>query len=397
MTKKIMCVILSLMLLSMPIISIAATQSELQNQRNELQNNINQAETKIDDIKGTVSQTMKEIDKINDEISVKEDEIADITAEVNSLTTEVNKLTDELKEAQEKYDKQYDTLCTRLVAQYKNGTVSYLDVLLNSSTLTEFISMYYMIGKIAEYDTKLLDDIEEQKSTIEISKKEMEAKKEKVEEKQTQLKLEEIALTNKKSSKNRYISQLSDEEKELQKQVDDLTNQMKQKDREIAALAASSSSGGHKYTGGEIEWPVPSSFRITSTFGYRGSGATGGVGTANHNGYDIGAAHYSDIVAAEDGVVVKVVSGCTHDYPKTFSTRCYCGGGYGNYLMINHGGLTTLYGHCASINVSVGQSVTRGQKVASVGSAGWSTGYHLHFSVLNSSGTYVNPGNYLGK
>lgn len=396
MIKKLVSTILVLILLSLPIVAVAATSSELTNQRNELRNNINEAEEKIDDIRGTVSETMKEIDKINDEISQKEDEISAIKAEVSKLTDEVDKLTENLKEAQEKYDKQYDVLCTRLVAQYKNGSVSYLDVLLNSSTLTEFISNYYLVGKIAESDTKLLDDIEEQKSTIETAKREMELKKEKVVEKQTQLELEEIALTNKKSSKNKYISQLNSEEKELQSQIDEYNNKLKQVDREIAALAASS-GGGHVYTGGPLEWPVPVYKRISSYFGYRGSAATGGVGTANHNGYDISANHYSDIVSAEAGTVIKVVSGCTHDYPKTFKTRCYCGGGYGNYLMISHNGLTTLYGHCASINVSVGQKVSRGQKIAEVGSCGWSTGYHLHFSVINGSGTYVNPGDYLGK
>ena len=120
-------------------------------------------------------------------------------------------------------------------------------------------------------------------------------------------------------------------------------------------------------------------------------------GTANHNGYDIGAAHYADVIAAESGTVMKVVTGCTHDYPKTFKTRCYCGGGYGNYLMINHNGLITLYGHVAQIHVSVGQTVKRGDKVASVGSCGWSTGYHLHFSVINGNGAYVDPGQYVTK
>ena len=134
--------------------------------------------------------------------------------------------------------------------------------------------------------------------------------------------------------------------------------------------------------------------KITSKHGYRIHPVTGVK--KKHTGMDLVSLSSNKIVAAEDGVVIKVVSGCTHDYPKTYKTRCYCGGGYGNYLMINHGGLITLYGHMASISVSNGQTVKRGQKIAEVGSCGWSTGNHLHFSVLKGS-TYVNPGDYLGK
>ena len=399
MIKKIIAIIAILMLITVPVCSLAVTQAELNQQKKDIENKIDEAKDKIEDIKGNVSATMKELDAINDEIEQKQAEIEKTTEELKNLNREVNNLTTQLNEAQEKYDSQYEAFCKRIIANYKNGSVSYLDVLLNSNTLTEFISNYYMIGKIAEYDTKLLNDIEEQKKTIEDSKTEREKKKAEVADKQTKLKLDETILTNKKVSKNKYISQLNDEEKALQSQIETFNKDLKNKENEIAEFVRQSSAsngGGHVYTGGEFQWPCPNYKYISSYFGYRGSAATGGVGTANHNGYDLAAPHYAEILAAADGVVTKVVSGCSHDYPKTFKTRCNCGGGYGNYLIINHGGISTLYGHCASVNVSVGQSVSRGQKIASVGSAGWSTGYHLHFSVLNSNGKYVDPGPYLG-
>lgn len=398
MTKKLISIILILILITLPIVTFAATSSELNNQKSEIEKNKKDAEGKINEIEGKVDQTKVELDQLNEEIAKKEYEVEQITEEVNKLTEEVKELTSKLEAAQKDYDKQYDILCERIVAQYKRGTVSYLDVLLNSSSLSDFISNYYILEKIAEYDTELLEDIESKKQIIETSKVEVEKKQGQAKEKQAQLKLEEIALSNKRANKNKYISQLSSEEQALQKEIDDFNAQLKKIDNELRELAKqqANNSGGHVYTGGQLEWPVPVYSRISSYFGYRGSAATGGVGTANHNGYDIAAPHYSEIVAAEDGVVIKVVSGCTHDYPKTYKTRCYCGGGYGNYLMINHGGLITLYGHMASISVSNGQTVKRGQKIAEVGSCGWSTGNHLHFSVLKGS-TYVNPGDYLGK
>lgn len=401
MTRKIICIILSIMLVIIPILtlpkaSIAATESELREKNEELRQNIKEAEEKMKELQNKSNEAKSELESLNDEIGKKEAEVEKITDEVNALTAEVNELKKQLEEAQEKYDKQYDMLGKRLAAQYRKGKTTYLDVLLNSSSISDFITNYRMIEKLAEIDTKIMKEIEEQKVIIDTSKRETEKKQKEAEAKQAELNLEKLALSNKISNKNKYINQLSAEEQEAQKEIDNFNKQIKQNDSAIQEIVRQNSmnSGGIKYTGGAIEWPVPSSHRITSGYGYRGSAATGGVGTANHNGYDIGAPHYSTVVAAEAGKVIKVVSGCTHDYPKTFSTRCYCGGGYGNYLMISHGGLTTLYGHVAKINVSVGQTVARGQKIAEVGSCGWSTGYHLHFSVLNANGAYVDPGNY---
>lgn len=399
MLKKICIVIITSLLLIIPVIdlvstsSIASTISEIEQKKKDAENKKNEAENKKNEINENIKETKSELETLNDAIAEKEYEVEKITEELNTLTAEVNKLTQDLKNAEEEYNTKYDTLCKRLAAQAKAGSVSYLDVLLNSKSLTDFISKYYIIGKIAEYDTELLEDIEEQKHTIETSKKEMEQKQSKVAEKQKQLKVEEIQLTNNKSNKTRYISKLSAEEQALQKEIDEYNNTMKECDRQI--LAISNPNGSTYYTGGKLNWPC-SNYRISSYFGYRGSAATGGVGTANHNGYDLAAPHGTPLYAAESGTVIKVVTGCTHDYPKTFKTRCYCGGGYGNYFMIQHdNGLTTLYGHCATVGVSLGQRVSRGQQVGTVGSCGWSTGNHVHFSVI-LNGKYVNPGNYLG-
>ena len=398
MLKKIFSLIIVFMLTTLPIITFA-TSGDLNEKKNEIEDNIDKAKEQQKDIKEDISQTQSEINKLNDEITEKEYEIEKITAEVNKLTKEVADLSEELKQAEEDFEKQYDMLGKRLSAQYKRGKTTYLDVLLKSKGLTDFISKYHILEKVAELDTKLLNDIKEEQEAIQNTKKEIEKKKEDVELKQKQLKNEELALINRKSSKNKYISQLSADEQKLQNEIDNFNKELKQVENQILEEARKNQGLGNdfNYSGGKLEWPTPASTRITSYFGYRGSAATGGVGTANHNGYDIGAPHNSSIIAAEAGVVTKVVRACSHDYPKTYKTKCNCGGGYGNYLMISHGGnLTTLYGHCASISVNVGDKVSRGQVIAKVGSAGWSTGYHLHFSVI-AGGAYVNPGNYLGK
>ncbi|MCI8620405.1 MAG: peptidoglycan DD-metalloendopeptidase family protein [Clostridia bacterium] len=393
MIKKIVSVIIIFILLTLPVITFA-TSGSLDAKKNELQNNINEAKDQQKEVKDEITQTQSEINKLNDEITLKEYEIEIITAEVKKLQSEVNELSQKLKEAEENFEEQYDMLGKRLSAQKKRGKVSYLDVLLKSKNLTDFISRYHILEKVAEMDIKLLEDIKEEQETITTAKQEIEKKKEEVELKQKELKNEEYALINRKSSKNKYMSQLSAEEQKLQNEIDSFNKDLKRVEDQILEEARKANSGGYNYTGGELYWPTPASTRITSYFGYRGSAATGGVGTANHNGYDIGAPHNSSIVSAEAGIVTKVVRACSHDYPKTYKTKCNCGGGYGNYLIVTHGpNLQTLYGHCASIKVNVGDHVTRGQTIAAVGSAGWSTGYHLHFSVI-ANGSYVNPGNY---
>ena len=98
-------------------------------------------------------------------------------------------------------------------------------------------------------------------------------------------------------------------------------------------------------------------------------------------------------VDRSDGVVVDINTGCSHNYGKNYS--CGCGGGYGNYVQVNHSnGLTTFYAHCQSVKVSVGQHVKRGQAIAEMGSTGSSTGAHLHFEVI-INGVPKNPMNYV--
>ena len=139
--------------------------------------------------------------------------------------------------------------------------------------------------------------------------------------------------------------------------------------------------------GGGFAWPCPGYYTISSTYGNRWGTTHGAIDIAGGNA---GAA----IVASKSGTVVRVVTGCTHNYAK--SSSCGCGGGYGNYVIIQHDGTySTLYGHMASVAVSVGQTVSQGQTIGYVGSTGFSTGFHLHFEV-RVNGAKVDPMKYLG-
>jgi len=189
-----------------------------------------------------------------------------------------------------------------------------------------------------------------------------------------------------------------EEEEKLKKQEEEKRRQEELKKAEAEKNAAvttapsvttpsvTTSSADSKYTGGTMTWPVPGHYIITDYYGTRtwdGSGF--------HYGLDIGGGNIggSSIVAAESGTVILAINYCTHNYAKYSS--CGCGGGFGNYVVIDHGGTyATLYGHCESINVSVGDYVTKGQTIGKVGTTGYSTGYHLHFEV-RENGKRIDP------
>ena len=126
---------------------------------------------------------------------------------------------------------------------------------------------------------------------------------------------------------------------------------------------------------GSLRWPC--SGIITSYFGYRDIGVSGA--SSNHGALDIAAGWGTPIYAADGGTVIS--SGWD--------------GGYGYRIRIDHGnGMVTLYAHCSSLDVSVGEHVYKGQFIASMGSTGISTGSHCHFGVY-INGTAVDPLNYL--
>jgi murein DD-endopeptidase MepM/ murein hydrolase activator NlpD len=146
----------------------------------------------------------------------------------------------------------------------------------------------------------------------------------------------------------------------------------RERELESQQRAAGIAGGGdHSGAAGMFSWPVTGT--ITSPFGWR-SNPFGGS-PEFHQGLDIAAPTGTTVTAAAGGTVIMA--------------QWY--GGYGNYILIDHGGgYSTGYGHLSAIYVSTGQSVQRGQAIGAVGSTGQSTGPHLHFEV-RIAGKPVDP------
>ena len=157
------------------------------------------------------------------------------------------------------------------------------------------------------------------------------------------------------------------------------------KSYEESGSAPASPSSNTSYSDSSFGWPCPGHYYISSTYGYRWGSL--------HKGIDIAQNKGADVVASKSGTVIRATSNCAHNYGK--SSNC-CGNGYGNHVIIMHddGTYSTLYGHMASVVVSVGDYVKKGTTIGYVGSTGWSTGFHLHFEI-RKDGTPIDPSGYL--
>ena len=371
--KKVLSLLISFILVMMVISPVfAATKTEIQKKKEE-------AQEQKEEVQEQKSEAMDEIKKLSDSISENESKLDDLGDELTSLGNDINKLQAELKETQKKYDAQEKLLKDRISAQYEAGETTFLDVILSSSSFSDFLSNYFLVSEILENDSDLLTSIDNQKNKIEKDKKNLEDKQKAVKTKKAEQEKMQVVLNNQKTEKQNKVASLTEEEKELSAKIDEYNKALQQLEAAARRASRVSYTSNTKYVGGKMLWPCPSSTRITSTFGGRAS--PGGIGSTNHKGIDIGASSGSAIVAALDGKVV---------YTGYNVAR-------GNYVMIDHGGgIITLYQHGlnGSIKVSSGQSVKQGQTIMGVGSTGYSTGPHLHFEVWEN-GTPVNPINYV--
>ena len=348
--------------------------AELEKQKEEVDNKIEDANVKLEYVQGELSDTLLKVQETEDKIRQYESEITELADKMQTLQTSINEATQKLQIASQNYDEKSDLLARRLVAIYEAGDAQYLDILLKSKSVTDFISRSYMIQEIAEYDGILINQIEEEKNNIETTKQKLENEQSEIRILKAKSEQTTVVLNNMQTLQKSYISKLSDSEKILQQQLTEYKKEQDEIQRQIL-LATNVITPNIQYTGGEMIWPVAiSGTAITSDYGVREHTIQGVV--REHTGIDIGNTPTgTPVVAAADGVVT------------------YAGwlGGYGNCVMINHGdGVVTLYGHGSKILTSVNTQVKQGNVIMQVGSTGNSTGPHLHFEV-RVNGTCTSP------
>lgn len=381
MKRKFVSIILAGILLTMSIFPCVYAKSATERKK-DLQDKLSDVKDEQQQVKKEKSQILKEVEQLDSKISDYEDEIDELNGKIDKLKKSIASKEVEIKKLEKEYKQKEEAFVERMVAIYEAGQMTYLDVLLSSDNIINFISNYHMVSELAEADNAMLDAIQEQQRKIENTKKELDDEKKEITNSRNKVQEQTQSLNNAKSSKQAKVTSLSAEEKKLQKQIEQFNAEIKKAQKEIEA-AAKKAQGYVGSFSGTLSWPVSTSSsywnHISSGYGKRGQ-PTAGAST-NHKALDIPIS-YKTVYAAADGYVV---------IAKRQS-------GYGNFIMLKHSNsLYTCYGHLSSYKVSAGQTVKRGQAIAVSGNTGISSGPHLHFEVRTSSsyGSRVNPLNYI--
>ena len=352
---------------------------ELDNKRNEIKEQLDATNIELEYVQTEMSTTLVKIQELDDKIRKYESENKELASKLEVLETSVKETTKKLNTVTEDYSQKEKQLRNRLVALYEAGPILYIDFFLSSKTLSDFISRYYKILEVMEYDNKLIETVEQEKEEIELSKQKLDKETEELKTLKLKAEQSEVICKNTKTLQESYITKLSKNEKELNEKITKYKTETIQIETRIREISMANGDYSIQYTGGLMIWPVAKSGTvITSDYGTRQHPIQGV--TNFHLGIDIGNAYYgTPAVAALGGVVT------------------YAGelGSYGNCVIIQHGdGISTLYGHGQKVLTQIGAQVQQGDVIMEIGSTGNSTGPHLHFEV-RINGATVDPLNYV--
>ena len=354
----------------------------LNEQKEQVTQELEKAEEQLTYVQGELSDAVIQIQELDDRIKEYQKQLDEVNANYQELQEKVKKSEEELEIARTDYEKKLGLLQDRLVAIYKNGETRYLDVLLNSKSIIDFVSKYYVVQKIVEYDSKAIEELNQKKQEVEKINNQLEEDKAKMKLAKVEAEKQTVVLTNTKTVHENYKNSLSESEKQITAEIDSYKKQQEELEN-LIRYTIDGSTYELKYSGGVMIWPTLESSYITSPYGSRLHPIQGVI--KNHDGIDIGGSTGDPVYAAADGIVIY----------SQFNT-----GGYGNMVMIDHGlnsdgvKIVTLYAHGNKLLKNVGDTVKQGDIIMEMGSTGNSTGPHVHFEV-RENGTHVDPKNYL--
>ena len=355
----------------------------------------------VDDLQKSKASAQSEVNSLQSQLQSIVSKITQLEADLTTKGEEIIQAQADLEQAQEDEKTQYAAMKLRIKYMYENGSNEFLEILMEANSIADLLNKAEYINKISKCDRELLVEYEDTRKDVENRENALKKEYAELESLQDELAGEQANVEKLLADKNIQINNLTseissnaDKLKQLIAEAEAAEARRKEAEATAAAQAAqaaaaaqASASAGTSSSGntssnasatgtGSLTHPVPGA-AITSGFGGRVAPTAGA--TTGHDGIDYGAGYGAAVYAADSGTVI------TAQYN---SAR-------GNYIVINHGnGMQTWYQHLSSMNVSVGQTVARGQVIGNVGTTGISTGPHLHFEV-HVGGVPVNPLNYL--
>lgn len=367
---------LALSLLISLSVTGTALADDLEDQLADLQRQAEEQQAKTNEASAKVESVSERLRQIQEELRVATAEYKEVKGQLDSVEDKISDNTELLQKTEADLKVKNKKLQQRVRDIYINGQISYVDVLFGAKDFADLMTRMDVLKRIIKHDYDLIMKVREEKATVENTRAQLEkdkaeaevlvadaqAKKAKVEDKESEQQvLLDQAIYDRDTSERMY--------EEIMAASQEVANMIRR-----SHMSSAGYSGAPAGAGGMI-WPI--SGPITSEFGWRTHPI---FGTARfHSGLDIGGDYGMPIYAAASGTVI------------------YAGwiSGYGNAVIIDHGGgVTTLYGHNDSLNVSEGEHVAQGQVIAMCGSTGNSTGPHCHFEV-RENGEPVSPYGYL--
>ncbi len=377
--KNFISSLLALWLVLLPVFMNFGFASEIDDKRAELsevQQKMQEMETRRDAAREEAEAASASLDEVMGRLRELQAQSDELTRKSDALQSSIDNNQAQLDAKKRELDERMQIYGRRLRNIYMNGQLNYLDILLGATDFTEFSSRMYLLQKIIARDVAMLEDIK--KSTEEIQ-----ARQEVLDKEMKEIQITRAELDAKKAKVDEVRerrAQILYKAEEAKHDSEEEYDRLLAISENIAAMLRNMESGGGYAPaggGGTGRFMWPCSGEITSYYGWRTHPVFGT--TRYHSGMDIAVDYGTPIHAADSGTVI------------------YSGwlGGYGNAVMIDHGGgLVTLYGHNQSLNVSEGQYVSKGTVIAYAGSTGWSTGPHCHFEV-RLHGDVTEPLDYL--
>ena len=362
--------------------ALAVSQSEidaLEEQRDELKAQREEMQAGIDELKNQQAGVLEQKRALDEQNEVYRQELELIEEQVSLYTRLVDEKAAELEKATADEAEQLAIYKQHVRAMEENGEYTYLSIIFGSKSLSQLMSNLDMIGEIMDADKRIYDQYTAAREDAEEIKAEYETTLSALADKQAEYEAEKADLEAKIAEANDMIAQL---EEEINSNYDlylevlaqeealesDIQNMIAEMERQEAANSITST--------GTYIWPLPG-YSPGSAYGWRMHPIYHEM--RFHAGEDIGAPSGTPILAADSGMATVIADN---------------GNGYGNYIMINHGGgRVTLYAHMSAFAISNGATVSQGQVIGYVGSTGNSTGPHLHFEV-RVNGATTDPKQY---